>query len=131
MLFLLILIVLSVLVYVLVLPIGALLCRYVPIKLTAIVNITLGIMSLIFMFVSLGSKYGGEVFFTFLPVYIYIPNLILYFKMRSLCRRNGVEKEKYDIKIHVRLTTFLASCYFPIIFAIISISACTFYFIDS
>lgn len=99
--------------YLLMFPLGALLCRYVPIKLTAIVNIILGIIGPIFTFVNL---FYSEVLFTFVPVYIYIPNLILYFKMRSLCRRNGVEKEKYDIKINFNLTIFLTACYFPSVF---------------
>ncbi len=104
-------------IYLLTFPLGALLCRYVPVKLTAIVNIILGVIGLIFMFVIIMSFYGeGLVFFAFVPVYIYIPNLILYFKMRSLCRRNGVEKEKYNIKVNFHLTTFLTACYFPIVF---------------
>ena len=104
-------------IYILSFPLGALLCRYVPIELTAVVNITLGILVFIFMmFVTLDIFFYDEIFFTFVPVYIYIPNLILYFKMRSLYRRRGAEKAKYDINNNFRLTAFLTVCYFPSIF---------------
>ena len=103
-------------IYILGFPLGALLCRYVPIELTEEVNITLGILVFIFMFVRLDIFFYSEVLFTFVPVYIYIPNLILYFKMRSLYKRRGAEKEKYDINNNFRLTAFLTVCYFPSIF---------------
>ncbi len=116
------LIVLSV-VYVLAFPIGALLCRYKSINLTVIVNIILGIMEVIFIFVSEGGIYRYEkVFLTFIPVYLYVPNLILYFKMRSKCKRNGVGKEKYAFKRNAGMAAILTVCHFPIIFIMIYLS---------
>ena len=99
--------------YLLVFPLGALLCRYVTIKITLIVNVILGIMEVIFIFVSAGAIYRcDEVFLTFVPVYIYIPNLILYFKMRKKCKRNN-ERKKYTFKRNAGMAAILAACYFP------------------
>ncbi len=110
------LIVLAVL-YILSFPLGALLCRYKPIKLTVIVNIILGIMEVIFIFVSEDGIYRyGEVFLSFIIAYLYVPNLILYFKMRSKCKRNGVGKEKYTFKRNAGMAAILTACHFPIFF---------------
>ena len=99
--------------YLLVFPLGALLCRYVTIKITITVNVILGIMAIIFIYVSaVDIYYCDEVFLTFVPVYIYIPNLILYFNMRKKCKRNN-EKKKYTFKRNAGMTAILAACYFP------------------
>lgn len=121
------LIVLSAL-YILSFPLGALLCRYKSIKLIVIVNIILGIMEVIFIFVSESDIYRyDEVFFPFIIVYLYIPNLMLYFKMRSKCKRNGVGKEKYAFKRNAGTAAILTACHFPIFFIMIFLSIFTSY----
>lgn len=111
--------------YLLSFPLGALMCRYVSMKLSAALNVTLvvlGVLALIF-FAVVGDKIvSGNIFrysdilLIFIPLYFYVPNLMLYFKMRKTCKRNGAGKEKYSFKKNALMAAILTACHFPILY---------------
>lgn len=105
-------------------PLGALLCRYMSIKLLAAVNVILSILSvlaliLLAVFGDIGcgnvSRYS-DVCLIFIPLYFYVPNLIIYFKMRKTHKRNGAVKEKYALKKNALMAVILTACHFPILY---------------
>ena len=98
-------------------PLGALMCRYVSVKRAAVLNLILGILGVrVFIIfgdtVSVPPQYS-VIFLIMLPFYIYIPNLIFYFKMRSIRKRSSVEKEKYFFKRNAGMAAILTVCHFP------------------
>lgn len=105
-------------------PLGALLCRYMSIKLSAVVNVILGILGvltliLLAVFGDIGcgnvSRYSN-ICLIFIPFYFYVPNLIIYFKMRKIRKRNGAVKEKYALKKNALMAVILTACHFPILY---------------
>lgn len=98
-------------------PLGTLMCRYVSVKRATVSNLILGILGvLVFIIfgdtVSVPPQYS-VIFLIMLPFYIYIPNLIFYLKMRSICKQSGVEKEKYFFKRNAVIAAILTVCHFP------------------
>lgn len=98
-------------------PLGTLMCRCVSVKRVAIVNIILGILGVL-VFIIFGDTVSvlpqdSVIFLIMLPFYIYIPNLIFYFKMRSILKRSCVEKEKYSFKRNAGMAAILTVCHFP------------------
>lgn len=105
-------------IYILEFPLGALLCSYVPMKLSAAVNVILGVLGVLgFIIFEFAGGYFPDTanFLLFLPFYIYIPNLILYFKIRGIHRRCGTGKEKYSFKKNAGMAAILTVCSFPIV----------------
>lgn len=111
--------------YLLAFPLGALLCSYVSMKLSAAVNVILGVLGVLglILFDIVGDKIVsgniiryGDIFLILIPLYIYVPNLILYFKTRKTRRRNGVLKEKYAFKKNALMAAILTACHFPILY---------------
>ncbi|MDE5576449.1 MAG: hypothetical protein K2J11_03570 [Oscillospiraceae bacterium] len=103
-------------------PLGALLCRYVSKKLSAVLNVALGILALI-LFGIVGDKIdnenvsrNGKILLMFISFYIYIPNLILYFKIRNTRKKLGAKKENYSFKKNVGMAAILTACHFPSVF---------------
>lgn len=105
-------------------PLGALMCRYVSMKLLAAVNVILGglgILALILIAVvgDIGcgnvSRYSN-ICLIFIPFYFYVPNLIIYFKMRKTRKRNGAVKEKYALKKNALVALILTACHLPILY---------------
>lgn len=98
-------------------PLSTLMCRCVSVKRVAIVNIILGILGVL-VFIIFGDTVSvlpqdSVIFLIMLPFYIYIPNLIFYFKMRSILKRICVEKEKYSFKRNAGMAAILTVCHFP------------------
>lgn len=105
-------------------PLGALMCRYVSMKLLAAVNVILGglgILALILIAVvgDIGcgnvSRYS-DICLIFIPLYFYVPNLIIYFKMRKKRKRNGEITGKYVFKRNALMAAILTACHFPILY---------------
>lgn len=111
--------------YILAFLLGALMCRYVSIKLSAAVNVILGVLGVLalILFVVVGYKIVsgniiryGDIFLILIPLYIYVSNLILYFKTRKTRKQNGVLKEKYAFKKNALMAGLLTACHFPILY---------------
>ena len=94
------------------------------IKLSAVVNVILGILGvltliLLAVFGDIGcgnvSRYSN-ICLIFIPFYFYVPNLIIYFKMRKIRKRNGAVKEKYALKKNALMAVILTACHFPILY---------------
>lgn len=101
-------------------PLGAFLCSYVSVKRIAVANVILGILGALVSIilgdtVSVPPQYSA-IFLIMLPFYIYIPNLIVYFKMRSIRKRSGVGKEIYSFKRNAGIAAILTACHFPTLF---------------
>ena len=110
--------------YLLSFSVGALMCRYVSMKLSAVLNVTLGVLGVLVLilfavFGDIGrgnvSSYG-DICLILIPLYFYVPNLILYFKMRKICKRNGAGKEKYSFKKNALTAAILTACHFPVLY---------------
>lgn len=105
-------------------PIGALMCRYVSMKLLAAVNVILGILGVLALILiavvgDIGcgnvSRYS-DICLIFIPFYFYVPNLIIYFKMRKKRKRNGEIKVKYVFKRNALMAAILTACHLPILY---------------
>lgn len=105
-------------------PLGALMCRYVSMKLLAAVNVILGVLGILaLILIAVVGDIGcgnissyGNICLIFIPLYFYVPNLIIYFKMSKKRKRNGEIKGKYVFKRNALMAAILTACHFPILY---------------